>query len=68
MFERLHSVNVKGTIFCYQHAAKQMIKQGRGGRIIGAASIVAKRGRAAVTSFSFCFCWLEAGAEASDTL
>jgi hypothetical protein len=29
---------------CYRHAAKQMIKQGRGGRIIGATSSAGKQG------------------------
>ena len=30
-------VNVKGVLHCYQSAARQMISQGRGGRLIGAA-------------------------------
>jgi NAD(P)-dependent dehydrogenase (short-subunit alcohol dehydrogenase family) len=30
------AINVRGTMLCYKHAAKQMIAQGRGGRIIGA--------------------------------
>jgi NAD(P)-dependent dehydrogenase (short-subunit alcohol dehydrogenase family) len=30
------ATNVRGTMLCYKHAAKQMIAQGRGGRIIGA--------------------------------
>ncbi|PPQ69840.1 hypothetical protein CVT24_003179 [Panaeolus cyanescens] len=42
--DKVFSVNVKGTFFCYKHAALQMIKQGRGGRIIGAASITGKQG------------------------
>jgi predicted dehydrogenase len=29
-------VNARSTFLCYKHAAKQMIAQGRGGRIIGA--------------------------------
>jgi NAD(P)-dependent dehydrogenase (short-subunit alcohol dehydrogenase family) len=29
-------VNVRGTFLCYREAAKQMIKQGTEGRIIGA--------------------------------
>jgi len=29
------AVNARGTMLCYKHAAKQMIAQGRGGRIIG---------------------------------
>lgn len=34
-WDRLFAVNVRGTFLCYKHAAKQMIAQGRGGRIIG---------------------------------
>ncbi|KAF8982010.1 hypothetical protein BDQ17DRAFT_1262536, partial [Cyathus striatus] len=34
--DRLYAVNVRGTFLCYKYAALQMIKQGRGGRIIGA--------------------------------
>ena len=30
------AVNTRGTMLCYKHAGKQMISQGRGGRIIGA--------------------------------
>ena len=29
------AVNARSTMLCYKHAAKQMIAQGRGGRIIG---------------------------------
>ncbi|KAI0682209.1 acetoin reductase family protein [Earliella scabrosa] len=42
--DRLLSVNVKGTFFCYKYAAMQLIKQGNGGRIIGAGSIASKKG------------------------
>ena len=42
--ERLLDVNVKGTFFCYKYAAMQLIKQGNGGRIIGAGSIASKKG------------------------
>jgi meso-butanediol dehydrogenase / (S,S)-butanediol dehydrogenase / diacetyl reductase len=38
------SVNVTGVLHCYQSAARQMIAQGRGGRLIGAASVAAHRG------------------------
>jgi meso-butanediol dehydrogenase/(S,S)-butanediol dehydrogenase/diacetyl reductase len=37
-------VNVKGVLHCYQSAARQMITQGHGGRLIGAASVAAHRG------------------------
>lgn len=29
------SVNLRGVMLCYKYAAQQMIKQGRGGRILG---------------------------------
>ncbi|HEU4907550.1 MAG TPA: SDR family NAD(P)-dependent oxidoreductase, partial [Propionibacteriaceae bacterium] len=37
-------VNLKGVLHCYQSAARQMIAQGRGGRLIAAASVAAHRG------------------------
>lgn len=40
-FRRMFEVNVFGVQNCYAVAAKQMIKQGNGGKIVGAASIVA---------------------------
>ncbi|WP_432513007.1 acetoin reductase [Kineococcus sp. SYSU DK001] len=42
-FEKIFDVNVKGVFFGYRAAAKQFIAQGGGGKIIGAASIVAFR-------------------------
>ena len=38
----INDVNAKGTFFCLQIAAKQMIKQGCGGRIINMASVGGK--------------------------
>ena len=29
------AINVRGVMLCYKYAAMQMVKQGRGGRIIG---------------------------------
>ena len=37
-------VNLKGVLHCYQSAARQMIAQGHGGRLIVAASVAAHRG------------------------
>ncbi|PCH44831.1 NAD(P)-binding protein [Wolfiporia cocos MD-104 SS10] len=37
-------VDLRGTMLSYKYAALQMIKQGRGGRIIGASSMVGKQG------------------------
>jgi NAD(P)-dependent dehydrogenase (short-subunit alcohol dehydrogenase family) len=39
-FDRLMAVNARGTMLCYKHAGKQMIAQGRGGRIIGAYDLL----------------------------
>ena len=38
-FDRLMNINVKGVYLCYKYAAEQMIKQGRGGRLIAASSL-----------------------------
>lgn len=32
------AINVRGVMLCYKYAAMQMVKQGRGGRIIGMRS------------------------------
>lgn len=37
------AINTRGPFLCYKYAAEQMIKQGRGGRIIGASSHAAKQ-------------------------
>lgn len=36
-FQRMFEVNVYGVFNCYQAAAKQMIAQGGGGKILGCA-------------------------------
>ncbi|KAF8808452.1 NAD(P)-binding protein [Phlegmacium glaucopus] len=41
-FQRIFNVNTLGTFLCYKYAAQQMVKQGRGGRIIGASSLAGK--------------------------
>jgi len=43
-FESIFSVNVRGLFLCYKYAARQMVEQGRGGRIIGASSAYGKQG------------------------
>lgn len=43
-FEKLYAVNVAGTLFTMQAAAKQMIAQGHGGKIINMASQAGRRG------------------------
>lgn len=44
-WDKIFSVNAKGTFLCYKYAGRQMIAQGRGGRIIGACSVSGKRGK-----------------------
>lgn len=41
IWDRVHQINLKGAFLCSQAAAKIMIEQGRGGRIIGMSSISA---------------------------
>lgn len=43
-FEQIVRVNTWGVIVCTQEAAKQMIAQGRGGKIINTGSIAARQG------------------------
>lgn len=42
-WRRVLDVNLLGVFHCYRAAARQMIDQGRGGRLIGAASVAAHR-------------------------
>tara|TARA_R110002096_G_scaffold32807_2_gene95271 strand:+ start:546 stop:1328 length:783 start_codon:yes stop_codon:yes gene_type:complete len=41
-WDRMHRVNAKGVFFCLQAAARQMIQQGTGGRIINIASVAGR--------------------------
>ncbi|KAN0141610.1 NAD(P)-binding protein [Lactarius tabidus] len=50
-FDRLMTVNARGTMLCYKHAGKQMIAQGRGGRIIGASSQAGKQASPVVPAY-----------------
>ncbi|KAI9441360.1 hypothetical protein H4582DRAFT_1373800 [Lactarius indigo] len=51
-YDRVMAVNARGTMLCYKHAAKQMIAQGRGGRIIGACSRAGKQGMHVDSAYS----------------
>ncbi|CAE6380138.1 unnamed protein product [Rhizoctonia solani] len=51
-FDKVMGVNCKGTLYCYRAAAVQMIKQGRGGRIIGASSSAGITGNALSGAYS----------------
>ncbi|WP_434605761.1 L-iditol 2-dehydrogenase [Pseudomonas sp. D2-30] len=50
-YERLFSINVAGTLFTLQAAARQMISQGHGGKIINMASQAGRRGEALVAVY-----------------
>lgn len=43
-YDRIHAINGRGVFLCYTEAARQMIKQGHGGKIIGASSIAGHKG------------------------
>ena len=51
-FDGLMAVNLRGVFLCYTAAARQMIHQGEGGKIIGAASIAAHKGFAMLGHYS----------------
>lgn len=50
-YDRLFAVNVAGTLFTLQAAARQMIAQGGGGRIINMASQAGRRGESLVAVY-----------------
>lgn len=50
-YEKLYAINVAGTLFTMQAAAKVMIGQGRGGKIINMASQAGRRGEALVAVY-----------------
>jgi len=45
-WNRVMNINGRGPFLCYKYAGIQMIKQARGGRIIGASSLAGKQGMA----------------------
>jgi NAD(P)-dependent dehydrogenase (short-subunit alcohol dehydrogenase family) len=49
--DRLFAINVSGTLFMMQAAAKSMIKRGQGGKIINMASQAGRRGEALVAVY-----------------
>ena len=51
-FDKLMAVNLRGVFLSYTAAARQMIEQGHGGKIIGAASIAAHKGFAMLGHYS----------------
>lgn len=50
-YDKLFAINVSGTLFMMQAAAKSMIKRGQGGKIINMASQAGRRGEALVAVY-----------------
>jgi NAD(P)-dependent dehydrogenase (short-subunit alcohol dehydrogenase family) len=50
-YDRVFAVNTAGTFFCLQAAARQMIAQGTGGKIINMASQAGRRGESLVAVY-----------------
>ncbi|PXW24292.1 L-iditol 2-dehydrogenase [Paraburkholderia caballeronis] len=51
VYDRLFSVNVKGMFFLMQTAARRMVEQGGGGKIVNMASQAGRRGEALVAHY-----------------
>ncbi|KAJ3974664.1 hypothetical protein EV361DRAFT_616331 [Lentinula raphanica] len=51
-WKRTFAMNVDGIFFCYKYAAKEMIAQGRGGRLIGASSVAGMRSAGYFSAYS----------------
>lgn len=50
-YDRVFAVNVKGLLFTLQAVARQMVKQGRGGKIVNISSQAGRRGEALVATY-----------------
>jgi NAD(P)-dependent dehydrogenase (short-subunit alcohol dehydrogenase family) len=50
-FDRILVVNTKAAYFLSQHAARQMIRQGRGGKIVNMASLTSEIGMHNITAY-----------------
>ena len=51
-FDRVQRVNVRGTYLCCRAAARQMLDQGDGGRIINISSVIGKHGVAYYAAYA----------------
>ncbi|KAJ7776318.1 NAD-binding protein [Mycena metata] len=51
-WDRVMEVNARGAFLCYKYAGIQMIKQGRGGRLIAASSVAGKQGTPQLPAYS----------------
>ncbi|KZT04792.1 NAD-P-binding protein [Laetiporus sulphureus 93-53] len=50
--DRIMAINVRGVMLCFKHAAAHMVKQGHGGRLIGACSGSGKKGIPNMSAYS----------------
>ncbi|EJD06804.1 NAD-binding protein [Fomitiporia mediterranea MF3/22] len=50
-YDSVLGINARGAFMCFKCAALQMIKQGRGGRLIAASSIMGKQGSQNLTAY-----------------
>jgi len=51
-WDKLMAVNLRGPMLAYKYAGRQMIKQGRGGRLIAASSILGQKASANLSLYS----------------
>jgi meso-butanediol dehydrogenase/(S,S)-butanediol dehydrogenase/diacetyl reductase len=51
-WDNMFAVNMRGVLLCYKEAAKIMIKQGTGGKLIGACSTVGYKPRRLLGHYS----------------
>lgn len=51
-WQQIFDVNMNGVFYCTQIAAKEMIKQGRGGRIVNVSSIIGVTGKLNCSSYA----------------
>ncbi|KAJ7682533.1 NAD-binding protein [Mycena polygramma] len=55
-WDRVMTINGRGPFLCYKYAGIQMVSQGRGGRILGASSVVGKQGTAGFAAYTASKC------------
>ncbi|KAI0711417.1 hypothetical protein C8Q76DRAFT_797722 [Earliella scabrosa] len=51
-WDRVMAVNTRSVMLCFKHAARQMVAQGRGGRLIGACSDAGRAGIGFLPAYS----------------
>ncbi|KAF9483078.1 NAD-binding protein [Pholiota conissans] len=50
-WDKIFGINARGVFLCYKYASEQMLKQGRGGKMIGATSIAGKKGYPGLSAY-----------------